>query len=197
VAIVAALLATVGLAFLGWSLLVGGPKPVTPRAQALPEPSASARPTLPSPVNEKALPILSARDYDPLGNGTENADLTALAIDKDPGTAWSTVQYRADYLSGKAGVGLLLDLGTPRPVNAVALSLVGRGSDVAILTADTVPTSPTGFAPFAKAVGAPENITMRAAKPRVARYVLVWFTRIPPLTDGGYQGGLSTVKVLG
>ena len=199
VGVLAAALGIVGLAFLGWSLLWGGPKAVTPRA-ALPQtagPTPSSPAPLPSRVGEKALPVLSVRDFDPLGNGTENADLAGLAIDGDEVSAWQTVRYRADYLSGKPGVGLLLDLGTPRPVDAVKLTFAGRGYDVTIRTSEKAGTQPDQYRPFAAAIGAPERITMRTSTPQVARYVLIWLTRIPPQADGGYQGGISGVTVLG
>ena len=152
---------------------------------------------LPSRIGEKALPVLSVRDFDPLGNGTENADLAGLAIDGDEVSAWQTVRYRSDYLSGKPGVGLLLDLGTPRPVEAVRLSFAGRGYDVTVRTAEKAGTQPDQYRPFAAAIGAPEKITMRTSTPAVARYVLVWLTRIPPQPDGGFQGGIAGVTVLG
>ena len=196
-AVLAALLGIVGLAFLGWSLVSGGPRAVTPRAQPLFDASTPTKAALPAPTNERALPVLSVRDYDPLGNGTENADLAAGAIDRNGDTAWQTVRYRSDYLSGKPGVGLLLDLGTPRPINAVSLQLQGRGTDVEIRTTGKVTDNPEKFLRFASAVGSPETITLRSSTPRVARYVLVWITRIPQQPEGGYQGGITTVRVLG
>ncbi len=198
VGVIAGVLGVVGLGFLGWTLVTGGPKPVTPRTQALSSAStAPSKAALPSTAAEKALPILSARDYDPLGNGTENADLVALAIDRDPKSAWETVRYRSDYLSGKPGVGILLDLGTPRPIDAVALGFVGRGTDVSVRLSDTVPDTPEAWTPFEEAVGVPEQITLRSPKPKVARFVLVWLTRLPALPDGSFQGGIASVKVLG
>jgi hypothetical protein len=198
VGVLAGVLGVLGLGFLGWTLVAGGPKPVTPRVQALvASPGAPTKAALPSTTAERALPILSARDYDPLGNGTENADQVALAIDRDPKSAWTTVRYRGDYLTGKPGVGIVLDLGTPRPIDAVALGFVGRGTDVAVKVSDTVPATPEAWTPFEQAVGAPEQITLRSPKHVVARYVLIWLTRLPALPDGSFQGGIDAVKVLG
>ncbi len=197
IASVIALLAVAGLALTGWQLVSKGPAPVTARPTAAP--LASTPSVAPSPVAkvERPLPIVRVTDYDPLGNGQENADQAALAIDSKADTAWTTVVYNDDYLSGKPGVGLLLDLGTARPISAVRLSLLGKGTDVAIRTADKPSDNPDSFRRFGTAASAPGEIVLRSPKPVTARYVLVWLTRVPATSDGGYQGGISEVAVLG
>jgi hypothetical protein len=55
--------------------------------------------------------IVGVHTFDPDGNGNENDDLAALAIDGNPATEWHTVCYSDKYLGGKGGVGLVVDLG--------------------------------------------------------------------------------------
>ncbi len=195
VATVLGLLAVSGLAVMGWQLLSGGPAAITPRANTTP-PALSAAPSAPATPAEKPIPIIKVSDYDPLGNGNENSALASRAVDRDSQSAWLTENYSDDNLSGKAGVGLLLDLGASRPVSAVTLGLVGQGTDVEIRTADQITDDPTTFKRFAGATGAPSETTLRAPKPVTARYLLVWITRVPSLADGGYQGGVRTISVL-
>ena len=51
----------------------------------------------------------SAQDFDPLGDDDEHADEARLAVDKDPGTSWTTESYSGGTLAGKDGVGLYID----------------------------------------------------------------------------------------
>jgi serine/threonine protein kinase len=196
VATVLALLAVSGLAILGWQLLTGGPAALTRRTNPTPAPLAGAVASAPAIPVEQPIPVIKVSDYDPLGNGNENSELVSQATDRDAQTAWLTENYSDDHLSGKSGVGLLLDLGASRPVSAVTLGLVGQGTDVEIRTSDQVSDDPAAFTKFAAAAGAPSETTLRAPKPVTARYLLIWITRVPSLADGGYQGGIRTISVL-
>jgi hypothetical protein len=51
--------------------------------------------------------IASITAFDPDGDGEENDDQAAAAVDGDPSTGWSTVCYSSEYLGGKGGVGLI------------------------------------------------------------------------------------------
>ena len=106
------------------------------------------------------------------------------------------MRYKANDLSGKPGVGLLVDLGAPRPVDAVTLHLLGNGTDLSLLATDD-PTQPyTTFTRMAEVTGAGSVLTLRVPRPVTTRYLVVWLTMIPS-TDGAYQGGVSDISVLG
>lgn len=139
---------------------------------------------------------VSARDFDPLGSdGEESPDLVPSAIDERSDTAWTTDIYYSADLDGKGGTGLLLDLGESLPVSAVRLELKGSGSSVRVLVA---PDDYRRIGKWTKLAGADAigtAIDLRAPRPIVGRYVLVWFTQLP-LVDGVYQGGIRDVIVL-
>lgn len=139
---------------------------------------------------------VSASDFDPLGSdGAEMPDLVPSAIDERSDTAWTTDIYYSADLDGKGGTGFLLDLGESTPVSAVRLELKGSGSSVRILVA---PDDYRRIGKWTKLAGADAigtAIDLRAPRPIVGRYVLVWFTQLP-LVDGVYQAGIRDVTVL-
>lgn len=198
VAVLVAVLAAVGLAGLGIKMIagLGGSPLVVPRAlNVVPTPTPTSS-TAPSRPVETVLPIVAVKDFDPLGNGRENSDQAPYAVDPDPASAWRTVSYRRADLSGKPGVGLLLDLGAPRPVDAVQLRLVGVGTSLQLLATD----DPTGdvkrFQVLASVEKAGAVLPLRVPRPITTRYLLVWITGLPSV-DGRFQGGIADVKVLG
>jgi serine/threonine protein kinase len=195
-------LAAIGLVGFGVRLVLGlGGTPLTvARSTGSPQtagPSTSPSSAAPS-SGEQVLPIVSVVDYDPYGNDKhENPQQVPLAVDSNPATAWYTVRYKsADLGGGKPGVGLMVDLGAPRPVDAVVLRLVGNGTDLSLLATDDPTAKESTFTRMAEVTGAGNSVTLRVPKPVTTRYLLVWLTTVPS-TDGAYQGGISDIRVLG
>ncbi len=150
-----------------------------------------------SPGPDATLQLVAARDYDPLGNGSENGDAAPAAIDGNAETAWSTQTYYDPLEQQKAGVGLLLDLGREVSVGSVRLTLAGQPADVEVRLAppgaQTPPATQEEFTVLgrAQAAGPEVNVTGEAG---TTRFVLVWFTRLPPVADG-WRGGIAEVTV--
>ncbi len=193
--------AAVGLAGLGVSLMMGlgsgpllVPRPEAPGATASPTPTRTTPVTTPA---ESQISIISAKDVDPYGNNDENPAEAPQAFDDDPATAWHTVVYRKADMSGKKGVGLMFDLGTSRPVSAVQLSLVGNGTDVTVAAANDPTIAPETWQVLGQATAAGADLRLRLPSPVNTQYVLVWFTHLPVSPSGGYQGGISEIKILG
>lgn len=139
---------------------------------------------------------VAAVDFDPRGSDREEMpELVPNAIDERSDTAWTTDTYYAADLDGKGGTGLMLDLGESQPVSAVRLELVGSGSSVAVLVAAEPSRKVSKWTPLASAEGIGTAIDLRAPRPVVGRYVLIWFTQLP-LVDGVHQGGIRDVIVL-
>jgi hypothetical protein len=56
------------------------------------------------------------------------------------------------------------------------------------------------WTPLASSFARRDSIQIRAPRPITGRYVLVWFTRVPPAVDEGvgvYQGGIRSAIVSG
>ena len=71
------------------------------------------------------LEIREVGDHDPFGDGdrSENPDEVGLAVDGDPGTAWTTVGYNSAGFGGlKDGVGLWFDLGEAAPLDRITVT---------------------------------------------------------------------------
>lgn len=136
--------------------------------------------------------------FDPGGDQVENPDATALAVDRDPTTAWTSDTYRGDPRLGglKPGVGLLLDLGRPRKVAVADLVLSASGADVEIHAGDVRPTEPQDLPTVARRTDAKASTRLNLATAVTARYWLVWFTKLPP-DGGGFRVGVNEVALLG
>jgi eukaryotic-like serine/threonine-protein kinase len=127
----------------------------------------------------------SATDYDPEGDDTEHHDQAPLAVDRDPGTAWTTESYRNGIAgAGKTGVGIYLDA---KPgVEAVRMEIQSAepGWKASIYGA-TGSQVPDGIDAGWKRLG---GGTVRSEKQRFKldaggdryRYYLVWITELPP-----------------
>jgi hypothetical protein len=171
------------------------------RTEAVPGTTTTPDPTTAQPAPEPTpLAISSAVDYDPEGDGDENPEDTPLAVDGDPETAWVTQSYFDPLEDQKPGVGLYLDLGAALPVVGLNLTLVGDDSGLEI----RVPTDGGTQAPenlddwtvVAEFDSAGSELPVILDAPVTARYVLVWFTRLPP-QGGDFRGGVAEAEVLG
>jgi hypothetical protein len=197
-----AALAVTMLAWSGWQLLTHNFKPGGAPVALLPEnfaddpmASISATPTR-SPAESGHLANLTTiRDFDPNGNGQENPALVTKAIDKDPATAWTTVQYRSADLGGKSGVGLLLDLGQESRVHSVTVDFSGAGQNMAVYVSNSeIPTlRPTEL--LGKVTNSGVSTRIQAKTAQKGRYVVVWLTRLPQVTSGSYQSGITEIEV--
>lgn len=139
--------------------------------------------------------IASITDFDPFGDGSENSDEVELSVDGNPVTSWTTETYYSPDLGGTGGVGLVIDLGTPQPVSAVRLDLEGFGSGIDVRVGSSPDAAPNRWVELASAEGIGETIDLRAPRPVVGQYVLIWFTTLPP-DSGAFRGGIREVAVL-
>jgi hypothetical protein len=174
---------------LGWQVLdarkSGGPAPAE---------SVSSSPSTPTEVSRQ-LRVASVSVSDPHGDGQENDELAALAIDHDPATAWTTSTYTRPDLGGlKDGVGLVLDLGAVRRVSGVTVRLTGRGTNLQVGTSTRPGLSPDHFRTVASAERVSDRVVFRLDPTLRARYVMVWITRLPAV-PGGYQAGIAEVSL--
>src|SRR4051812_13598494 len=129
----------------------------------------------------------SAQDFDPIGGDDEHAEEARLAVDKDPGTAWTTESYSGGTLAGKAGVGLYVDAAPS--VNATQIEIdtpdTGWQAEIQVAPDGDAPTAAPGKTNDWQKVG---GGTVRRKHQRFKlhtngkqyRYYLVWITKLPP-----------------
>ncbi len=128
----------------------------------------------------------AAQDYDPLGDDTEHAGERAFAIDKDPGTQWTTETYRDGTLT-KAGVGLYVDAKPGAVVPAMEITTPETGWKATIYAARSGPPKLVPAAGWTEVGGGTvrrerQRFTLDTAGQRY-RYFLVWITALPPEKD--------------
>lgn len=152
-----------------------------------------------------AVTISKVDDFDPEadgGNDEENPNKVSLAWDGKADTAWTTLVYKNSPSFGrlKPGVGLVVDLGSTTSFSSVTVTLVNGATDVALY----VPRS-AGAEPPMSTIGDWRRVTARQGargattlKPSPAvssRYLLVYLSKLPKISDNRFQGGIAEIKV--
>lgn len=121
-------------------------------------------------------------------------------IDGDPSTTWVTMRYLRHPTLGnlKPGVGLVLDLGEPRTVSNVTLTMVGGETsiEVRVPKGDTASMrSEADWQVVAANPAAPDGeVTIALDEPVESQWVLVYFTKLPPV-EGGFRAEVAEVSV--
>ena len=146
----------------------------------------------------QALTPASATAFGPLGDSDgDNPELARLAIDGSTATAWHTQWYAtAAFGNLKPGTGLLLDMGRPVTITSAQIILGAiTGADLQ-LRAGAEPVL-ADLQPAARATDAGGVVTLRPARPAKARYLLLWFTQLPPDSSGTFQAIIYNVRLHG
>ena len=205
----AAVLVVVAAALIGvlaYLLASQGPAPApagrshsaakTIRHPAAPAPARSQPTASPAPTSVP-VPVLSAEAFGPAG--TAQGDYpqgAALAVDGNASTAWHSDWYAAANLNGQPGTGLLLDLGRTMTVSSVRLALGPAAGGTVQLRAGSAPT--LARLPVVAQAAIPDGtLTLQGTAPVSARYLLIWFTQLPPDGAGTYQAFVYNVSVSG
>lgn len=139
-----------------------------------------------------------ATGFDPLGDGEEHNDRAPLAIDGDTSTEWRTQGYLDGPDRWKGGVGLRIDMGESVELHQIDLHL-GSGTHILeIRVGDDSDISNAVLEGMTKAWAgsASDENEIALDAPVTGRYVLVWFTELPP-DDGGYRGTVKEVELHG
>ena len=164
------------------------------------QPSAGAGAPVITRLRERTqvLKPVSAASFDPYGDGLgENNQLTYLAIDGSPATAWHTNWYASPSFGNlKPGTGLLLDMGRTVTISTVRV-LLGRlpGADFQVRVG--AGASLADLPSVAQVPDAGGQVSLHLASPARGRYVLIWFTRLPPAMSGTFQATVYNVSLEG
>jgi hypothetical protein len=149
-------------------------------------------------VAVQALAPASVAAFGPAGTADgDNARIAALAVGGNPDRPWYSQWYAtADFAALKTGTGLLLDMGRTVTVSSVRLALVSRSGAGIQLRAGSRPV-PAYLPRVASASNAGGTVRLRPGAPVRVRYVLIWFTKLPPDNAGTYQAGVNRITVQG
>ncbi|MGO9779699.1 MAG: helix-turn-helix domain-containing protein [Streptosporangiaceae bacterium] len=169
------------------------PSPAPARATARPAPAV-----VPARAPARALAPAGALAFGPGGPGQgDNPQTAGLAIDGSGATAWHSDWYTtAEFGNLESGTGLLIDMGRPVTVTAAQITLGGLPGATLQLRAGNVPALPD-LGEIASAAGAGGPVDLQLTRTVRARYLLIWFTRLPPDTAGTYQASISRVALQG
>ncbi len=154
----------------------------------------------------KPVPVSSATDYDPQGDGEEIGSKVELAVDGDPtGTAWETEHYDSDVFAGTKtgpdpGVGIYVTTSSPATPATMIVRSPTPGWDAQVFAAASGPPEElTEWGePVGIAVDASSNEEIDLTVPSPAKYFLLWFNKASQARDqaGRYQVEVSDIKLL-
>jgi hypothetical protein len=157
---------------------------------------AAPMPQRPAPA--RALTPVSATAFGPYGSGEGDDGAEAyLAIDTNSATAWHTDWYTtARFGNLYPGTGLLVDMGRPVTITAAQITLGSyHGARLQLRIGDAPVRAE--LPPVARAVNAGGVVRLRLTAPAHGRYVLIWFTNLPPDPAGTFQASVYNLRLEG
>ena len=161
--------------------------------QAAAAPAAST----PAGAPPRTLTPAGAAAFGSSGGPGDNSDLARLAIDGNPATAWHTDWYAtARFGNLYPGTGLLVDMGRPVTITAAEITL-GRARRASFQVRVGAAPALARLRPIARAADADGMVHLRFTRPAHGRYVLLWFTRLPPGPAGTFQASVYNLQVEG
>ena len=199
-----------GLWFAAFQYLAGPRHAVTaapsarahPVAQRLPHhgqaPPAPQTPATPSVPPVTPLVPVSAAAFGPGGTARgDNPQNARLALAGDPAMPWHTSWYTTAHFGNlQTGTGLLLDLGQPVTVTNAQITLGSiPGADIE-LRAGNVPAL-ADLETVARAANAGGVVQLRPTGSVRGRYLLIWFTLLPPDRAGTFQASVYSIRLEG
>jgi transcriptional regulator with XRE-family HTH domain len=144
-----------------------------------------------------AIPPVSVTAFGPAGpSDGDNPQLARLAVDRNPATGWVTDRYGTALFGGaQPGTGLLVDLGKTVKISTATVTLGPGGADFQMLVGNT--PSRSAMRVVAIATDASGALGVQLTAPVDARYVLIWFTKLPPDSSGTFQARVDNISVQG
>jgi hypothetical protein len=143
----------------------------------------------PSTAASGVLTPQNAHGFDPLSADPGNEDDAGahFAVDSDPSTSWDTQFYLGNPVFGglKKGTGLILDMGKQVRLSQVQVqfgSICCATVNIEIGNDNTRSTSTLAtFTTVASSSKAAGETTFPVTSSARGRYVLIWFTSLPPM----------------
>jgi cytoskeletal protein RodZ len=175
----------------------GSTAPASPTA-APSTPASTAPSTGPPSPAAQALTAASVAAFGPGGAGSgDNSQQAAQAVSGNPATPWTSDWYAtSDFGNLQTGTGLLLDMGQTVTISSVRLKLGGSGGADIQLRAGGTPAL-ANLHTVATSNGADGTVQISLTSPTQARYLLIWFTKLPLDNAGTYQASIYSITVRG
>jgi hypothetical protein len=178
-------------------------KPPATRPPATPAPTATATTAVTAtpkatvtPLAQTLVPV-SAVAFGPQGTADGDNPQIAARVLTDPAMGWVSQWYATPSFGDlKQGTGLLLDLGRTVTVTTVTLTLGSPPGTALELRLGAAPDL-TALPVVTTATATRDQLSLPLASPAKARYVLLWFTRLPPDDAGTYQLFVHQVAIQG
>jgi cytoskeletal protein RodZ len=176
---------------------VRGGQPTPPSVQAGTARSSPATTPSASPPAVQVLTPASVAAFGPAGTADgDNPQQAAQAIGGNPATPWTSDWYTTpEFGNLQAGTGLLLDMGRTVTVTSVRLSLGNPGADLQLRAGGTPALA--DLPQVASSSGAGGTVQLPLSTPAHARYLLIWFTKLPPNASRTYQASIYQITVEG
>ncbi len=178
--------------------------PTAGKSAGATSPGSSSVTTVLTPQSVSGFDALNPND-----TGDENSFEAQNVLDGNP-AGWSTQQYDGSS-SGlyptfgdlKAGTGFLVDLGRPERVSSVTVTFgsapQSAGADVQIRLGDSNARSQANLDSM-KVVASADDVsgtyTFTARPSLTDQYVVIWFTKLPPLATGSDKFMAQIFKVV-
>ncbi|HEY2595678.1 MAG TPA: hypothetical protein VGK33_17440 [Chloroflexota bacterium] len=133
---------------------------------------------------------------DGLSDG-DNPGLASRIVDVSTDQPWYSQWYATpEFGNLRSGTGLLLDMGETVSVKSALLALgAAPGANVQVLVGNEADLA--DMSPVARAWDAGGTVRLTATTAASGRYVLIWFTRLPPNSQGEYQVDVYSVTING
>ena len=151
-----------------------------------------------TPATVRALTVTSVAAFGPSGTGSgDNPQIAAQATAGSRAAPWYSQWYATPFFSSlKTGTGLLVDMGRTVTVSSVRVWLVASSGASLQLRAGARPV-PSWLPKVASAAGTGGAVRFSLSTPVHVRYLLIWFTKLPPDNAGHYQAGVYKIGVQG
>ena len=165
-----------------------------------PKPARKASPAAAAPSPAAAAP---AQRLTPVGvsafgpHGGDDPQGARHAIGGRPGAGWLTDWYTTPRFGNLySGTGLLLDLGRPVTLTAAQIALGGsRGASLQLRVGAAAALADLHAVAHVANTGG--VVRFRLASPARGRYVLIWFTKLPPDPSGTFRAEVWNVRLEG
>lgn len=200
-----ALLAVAGASAAAVHYLNRPPPTVPGGGTSAPGSGTTHRATIITPLSASGFDALASPGQDP---GNENSSQAPNVLAGGNQAGWSTQQYLG-HSSGpsptfgnlKAGTGLILDLGKSVRVSSVTVRFGSQpGANVQIKAGSSSTLSEANLdamTTLASATNLSGSYTFTVRHPIADRYLVIWFTQLPPLAGnaGHYAAQIYSVEV--